>query len=342
MRGILLLSFGGPEAPDEVLPFLQRVTAGRGVPGERLRLVAGHYAARGGVSPINAENRRLIAALRAELDRRGHDVPIFWGNRHSRPYVDEALQEASRVGVSELTVILTSAYPSYSSCRQYREDLAAAQARTNLPVALTKVGPYALTPGFIEAATDVLTQALTKVSATASSSESGPRDLPYVLFVTHSIPEQMDLTSGTVPGRAYTSTHREVVQRVCSATARRVGAPVFGELVFCSRSGPPQQPWLGPDINDRLHELAADGIRAVAVHPIGFVSDHMEVVHDVDTEARNTAVDLGIDLVRVPTVGTHPAFVTQLVDLALTGPKFCPAGCCPNLRTDHDAACGED
>lgn len=333
--GILLLSFGGPEGQDEVMPFLRRVTAGRGIPDERLEAVATHYRARGGVSPLNAENRMLLAALRAELDRRGQDLPLLWGNRNAAPFLDDALYEAAERGIRDLTVLATSAYPSYSSCRQYREDLAAALERTGVPVLIAKVRPYALTAGFVEAATTALVDALSRLGAGA---------VPTVLFVTHSVPDAMDETSGPGDGegRDYTRTHLAVADRVLDGAVARLGVELAGELVFCSRSGPPSQPWLEPDVNDRLRELAAEGVTQVVLHPVGFISDHMEVVHDLDTEALATAAEVGITAVRAATVGREGAFVRQLVDLALAPTSPCPAGCCPNLRTYRPAVCGED
>lgn len=333
---ILLLSFGGPEGQDEVMPFLRRVTVGRGIPDERLETVAAHYRARGGTSPINGENRRLLSDLRAELDRRGLDLPVLWGNRNAAPFLDEALHEAVDLGVTDLTVVATSAYPSYSSCRQYREDLAAAVERTGVALRLGKVRPYALSAGFLAAATNALVDAL------APSVADGAR--PAVLFVTHSIPEAMDETSGPGDGegRDYTRTHLAVADQVLDAAVARLGVELDGELVFCSRSGPPTQPWLEPDVNDRLRELAGEGVTHVVLHPIGFISDHMEVVHDLDTEALATAAEVGISAVRAATVGREPAFVRQLVDLALAPIRPCPAGCCPNLRTYRPALCGED
>ncbi len=336
MNAILLLSFGGPEAPDEVMPFLRRVVGGRGIPEERLAVVAEHYVARGGRSPINGENRRLLADLRAELDRRGDDRPVLWGNRNSAPWLTDALHEAADLGVTDLTVVVTSAYRSYSSCRQYREDLAAAVEETGVDVRITKVAPYATSPGFVEAATDLLVGTVRPILANGRA--------PRVVFVTHSVPVTMDETSGPGDGEgwAYSRDHADVARRVLTGAGERLGAHLDGEIAYCSRSGPPQQPWLEPDVNVRLGELAADGVTDVVLHPIGFVSDHMEVVHDLDAEALSTARAVGIDAVRVPTVGRHPAFVRQLVDLALATAEPCAAGCCPNLRAARPALCGRD
>jgi ferrochelatase len=353
--GILLVSFGGPEAPEEVRPFLERVVAGRGVPPERLDAVAEPYFVRGGVSPINDENRALIAALEAELARRGIDVPVLWGNRNAAPFLAEALAEARDRGMQRLVAVLTSAYSSYSSCRQYREDLAAAAAEVPGAPEIDKIPPYAHTAGFGEAVLDLVQRALATVEDPGAA---------HVLFVTHSIPEAMNDTSGPGdgPGGAYALQHVTLAREVLARLGADGSGP-GGGLAFCSRSGPPSVPWLEPDVNDRLRELAAEGVREVVVVPIGFVADHMEVVHDLDTEAAETAEEVGIRLVRVPTVRTHETFVRGLVDLlqarALeasgehveltawpTGgrvpPSTCPPGCCPNLRVHRPALCGRD
>lgn len=352
--GVLLVSFGGPESPEEVIPFLERVTAGKGVPRERLEVVAEHYLARGGVSPINAENRRLKAALEAELAGRGIVIPVLWGNRNSDPFLVAALHDALDRGLTALLVVLTSAYSSYSSCRQYRENLADALAAVG-PAAdglvLDKIRPYALTPALAGPWTRAVAAAL--------------RDDPtaYLLGVTHSIPEAMNDTSGPGDGDGglYVEQHLRLLDAVASAVAEESGHRPAPELVFCSRSGPPHQPWLEPDVNDRLRELAAQGVRHVLLAPIGFVSDHMEVIQDLDTEAAATAASVGLRLTRLPTPGSDPAFARGLVDLceeraAQTRgelllparvddgdlrPAHCAAGCCPNLREVRDALCGE-
>lgn len=357
---ILLLSFGGPEAPDEVLPFLRRVTAGKGIPDERLEEVGRHYHLFGGRSPINDQNRALIAALRAELDARDVETPIYWGNRNSEPFVDEALRQAHADGHRRLVALTTSAYSSYSSCRQYREDLAgalAAVADEGIVLDVDKVAPYAVRPGFAAANLDLLLQSL--------RAEDGRPDRELALvFVTHSIPEAMDETSGPGDGEGnlYQRQHLRLAAELTQQANEALGRQLTSELVFCSRSGPPTQRWLEPDVNDRLEELAADGIRTVVAMPIGFVADHMEVVYDLDTEAAETAEKLGLRLVRVPTVGTDPEFVSGLVDLLLeraaevrgvtvphavwpgsdVRPARCEPGCCPNLRQARPALCGSD
>jgi ferrochelatase len=353
---VLLLSFGGPEGPDDVLPFLRNVTRGRDIPAGRLEAVAEHYLRFGGRSPINDENRRLRAALRAELDARGVDVPLVWGNRNWAPYVVDALREVHEAGARRVVVVVTSAYSSYSGCRQYREDLAAAVgllAAQGRQLAVDKIRHYFNHPGFVEPVVDAVRSGLGRLPAAA-------RDGARVVFVTHSVPTAMNELSGTGsafgPG-AYVRQHRDVAAAVMAQVGDRAW-----DLVYCSRSGPPTQPWLEPDVNDHLEALAADGVPGVVVVPVGFVCDHMEVVFDLDTEADETARRLGLPFVRVPTVGTDPRFVRALVDLVVeragqargeaparpasgtlgASHAVCPVGCCRNPRADLPAACGED
>ena len=354
---VLLLSFGGPESVGEVLPFLENVTRGRGVPRERLVEVAEHYQLFGGRSPINDQNRALLAALRVELAGRGVGVPVVWGNRNWAPYVVEALREAHEGGARRVLAVVTSAYPSYSGCRQYREDLGAALvelAGEGRVLAVDKVRHYGDHPGFVAPVVDAVDAGLSELEARTGA---GGR----VVFVTHSVPVVMDETSGP-GGGAYSAMHRDVCEAVAARVGRRRGREVEWDLVFCSRSGPPQQPWLEPDVNDHLADLAARGVSGVVVAPVGFVSDHMEVVFDLDTEARATAEELGLPYVRVATAGTDPRFVAGLADLLLEraatargehpdrpatgrlGPwhDVCPIGCCPNQRSEKPAAAGAD
>lgn len=350
---LLLVSFGGPEAPEEVMPYLERVTAGRGVPRERLEEVAQHYLHFGGRSPINDQNRALLAALRAEIGARGLDLPVYWGNRNSEPFLAETLATMASDGVQRAAAFVTAGYSSYSGCRQYRENLAAAVAEVGEgSPRLDKLRHYFDHPGFVTANADALADALAQVPDPASA---------VLAFVTHSIPLTMQDTSGP-DGGAYTAQHRAAAEAVVAdVRARGVPAPDW-ELVFCSRSGPPQVPWLEPDVNDHLRARASDGAEAAVLAPIGFVSDHMEVVFDLDTEARETADGLGLTLVRAATAGVHPAFVAMVVDLLLEraaaergdavqrpavsplGPSHdvCPAGCCPNPRRALPALCGSD
>ncbi len=361
---VLLMSFGGPEQPADVMPFLENVTRGRGIPRERLESVAEHYLHFGGRSPINDQNRALLAALRAELDGRGLDVPLYWGNRNWDPYLVDTLREVAAAGARRVCVILTSAYSSYSGCRQYREDLAGAvlelaaeTAERGDPASLPeidKIRHYYNHPGFVAASADAVTRALVDLPEAA-------RDGARVVLVTHSVPTAMNDVSGR-DGNAYVAQHLDVAATVAAAAGEAVGRPLEHDLVYCSRSGPPTQPWLEPDVNDHLRDLHAQGVPGVVVVPVGFISDHMEVKFDLDTEARETAEELGLPFARAATVGTDPRFVAGLVDLVLEraaqargetpgqpalgalGPSHatCPIGCCRNLRGEKPAACGLD
>lgn len=341
---ILLASFGGPEGPDEVMPFLERVTAGRGVPRDRLEAVAEHYLALGGVSPINGQNRMLLAALRAELDRRGIDLPLFWGNRNSAPFFADALREAAEAGCRTVLAVATSAYSSYSGCRQYRENLAGALTETGLDGVLdiAKLLPYYARDGFVQPFAGGVRAALLALEARGI-----PADATAVLFTTHSIPTSMALGSGPdegrpteLPGR-YEQQHLDVAARVMT------DLDVPWRLVFQSRSGPPQVPWLEPDVNDAIREEAAAGRRAVILVPIGFVSDHVEVVWDLDHEGAATAAEVGIEMVRVPTPGIDPDFVAALVDAiqeaydgATPMSGLCSTTCCANPRAEQPTVPG--
>ena len=358
---LVLLSFGGPEGPEEVLPFLRRVTRGKGIPDERLVEVGAHYALFGGVSPINAQNRALIAALEAALADSGLPVRIWFANRNSAPLLEEVFIDLAQAGHRRVLVVTTSAYSSYSGCRQYRENLADAVAATRDATGVTlevdKIRPYALHPGFAEANLIAVRDALIRAR------EISPT--PTLLYVTHSIPTAMDETSGPGDGLGslYSRQHVDLAAALTERLAADLDLPdLAGELVFCSRSGPPHQPWLEPDVNDRLEELAEQGVRSVVLAPIGFISDHMEVIYDLDTEAQATAERLGLTITRAATAGTDEQFVGGLVDLILeraaeargehperpqwagddVRPAVCEPGCCPNLRTARPALCGRD
>jgi len=357
---IVLAGFGGPEGQDDVIPFLRNVTRGRGIPDERLEEVAHHYRHFGGVSPINAQNRALKAALEAELASRGIELPVLWGNRNWDPYLREALEEAAERGFTRLIGLATSAYSSYSSCRQYREDFAGALEQTGLGdrIQIDKVRQFFDHPGFVEPFVDGLR------TAVADFVERGiDRGAIRILFSTHSIPTADAERSGPRDrdfgeGGAYAAQHRAVAEVV----VREAGVDIPWQLVYQSRSGPPSQPWLEPDVNDRIEELARHGVGGVVVVPIGFVSDHMEVIYDLDTEAAATAEKVGVEFVRAATAGVDPRFVTMVRDLLLErataergseprrlsvgslGPSWdvCPVGCCPNPRGDRPALCGRD
>ena len=443
---VLVLSYGGPAGPADVLPFMRNATAGRGVPDSRLLEVSGHYAGFDGVSPINARNAEMLDALRAELARRGSSAPVVIGNRNWHPFVTEAMRELADGGARRLLSLTTAAYASYSGCRQYREDTAAALTRLAAgtdgatgegfeadaaarvggaggePVELVvdKTRPFYNTPGMLEANADAIADACAELTR-AGVPLGGIR----LVLVTHSIPVGMErgsaphagdgaLGSGSgapgggsgalgsgldgpgsaaagpgggrdlpAPGAAplepgvaadlsteisYVDQHRRFIEVLLPAVARRLGtaaAPAH-DLVFCSRSGPPQARWLEPDVNDHLEALAAgrltDGTAVAApdgvvVAPIGFVADHMEVVFDLDTEARATAERLAMPYVRAATAGTHPAFIASLADVLLeraavargeevvpasttgTGPfhTVCPESCCRPAASGHSA-----
>lgn len=352
--GVLLLGFGGPEGQDDVIPFLRNVTAGRGIPDERLEEVAHHYRHFGGVSPINEHNRELKAALDAELAARGLDLPVYWGNRNWMPYVADALQDAHDAGHRRLLAIATSAYSSYSSCRQYREDLADAVEATGLSgeVEVDKVRQFFDHPGFVTPFAEGVAEGLAALHAQGFAD-----DQIEILFSTHSIPNSDADRSGPPErgfgaGGAYVAQHTAVAEAIMA----RLASSCAWQLVFQSRSGPPQVPWLEPDINDAMAELPARGRRAVLIVPLGFVSDHMEVLWDLDTEAMETAEELGLIALRTPTPGTHPAYVSGLVDLMVErldgtpavdrphetdlGPWYdvCRPGCCENKRLGFQPA----
>jgi ferrochelatase len=355
---VLLVSFGGPEGPDDVLPFLENVTRGRGVPPERLAEVAEHYHAVGGVSPINAQNRALRSAIEADLAAHGVDLPVYWGNRNWTPFLADTLREMRADGVQRAAVVVTSAYASYSGCRQYREDLAAAAAADGAvgywTPRLDKLRHYFNHPGFVEPMVDSV------VSAVAADGPAMVRGTRRV-FVTHSIPTAMADASGP-EGDAYVTQHLDASAVIAPRASERLGADLPWELVYCSRSGPPTQPWLEPDVNDHLRGLSAAGVGRVVVVPVGFISDHMEVRFDLDTEAAQTAREIGLAFVRAATVGTDARFVAMVRDLVLEraavergepvgrehvgglGPSHdsCPVQCCVNLRGPRPALAGDD
>lgn len=306
---ILLSSFGGPEGQDDVIPFLRNVTAGRGIPDDRLEEVATHYRHFGGVSPINEQNRQLKAALEAELAARGIDVPVYWGNRNWAPYFGDVVREASAAGHTRLLGLVTSAYTSYSGVGQYREDFEKATAGTE--VSIDRVREFFDHPGFIHPFIEGVTDAAVSLAAEGIAPER-----MHVLYVTHSIPTAAAQASGPEfgEGGAYVAQHLAAASVIHEAAAPHSPR----SLVYQSRSGDPRTPWLEPDINDAIAELAVGGqTDAVVIVPFGFVSDHMEVLWDLDNEAVETAGEHGIAVRRVPTPGVHPAFVRGLVDLVL-------------------------
>ena len=327
---VLLVSFGGPEGPDDVMPFLANVTAGRGVPRERLAEVAEHYVRVGGVSPINGQNRALLEAVRADLAAHDVALPVYWGNRHWTPTLPEVLATMRDDGVTNAIAFLTSAYGSYSSCRQYLD--AIEQARRDVgdgAPTVDRLRQYFNHPGFIEPMIDGVRAALGKLSADRRG------DAPLA-FVAHSIPSAMDAASGPA-GRLYTEQLAEAVRLVSAG----VGGTHPVTLSYCSRSGSPAVPWLEPDIADRLVEISGTGAQAVVVVPIGFVSDHMEVAYDLDTEAAAVAAELGLRFVRSRTVGTEPRFVAMVRELVLERMGAVAPRSLGSLRPAHDV-CAAD
>jgi len=322
---IVVVSFGGPEGMDDVLPFLENVTRGRNIPRERLEEVADHYELFGGVSPINAQNRALIAALRTELDDHDIGLPIYFGNRNWHPFLADTLREMADDGVERALAFFTSAYSSYSGCRQYREDLFRAQQEVG-PAApeMLRTRMFFNHPGWIEANADHVRSALAQLPA-------GSR--PHLAFTAHSIPVAM----------AQACRYEDQLRESCRLVAEAIGVTDW-ELVYQSRSGPPHVPWLEPDILDHLEVVAGRGLTDVVISPIGFVSDHLEVLFDLDVEARDTAAALGLNLVRASSASTHPAFIRMIRELIeerlgrhegrevvgryAASPDVCPVDCC--------------
>ncbi len=333
---LVLVSFGGPEGPDDVLPFLENVTRGRGIPRERLMQVGAHYQLFGGVSPINGQNRALIEAIEIRMVERGTPLPVYWGNRNWEPYVHDAIASMRADGVKRAIAFVTSAFSSASGCRQYREDIERAREEVgaDAPV-VDKIRVFYNHPGFIDPMIDNTIGALKELQASGV-------DATHLAFTAHSLPMSM----------ANTSDYQVQLCEACTLVAAGV-ARIWGELpwdlVYQSRSGAPGQPWLEPDINDHLGQLHDAGSMGVVVVPIGFISDHMEVVYDLDTQARETSHRLGLPLRRAATVGTDSRFVEMicaLIDerqilaeggdpvrlcIGNRGPNHdvCPMDCCP-------------
>ena len=324
---LLLVSFGGPEGMDDVVPFLENVLRGKNVPMERMQTVVHHYELFDGVSPINGQNRALIAALRAELDAHDIRLPIYWGNRNWSPYLADTLRQMADDGVQHALAIFTSAYSSYSGCRQYLEDIARAQAEVGADAPqIDKLRVFYNHPDFIAA----------NVERTQAAFEQVPperRAAAELVFTAHSIPLSM----------AQQSNYVVQLEEACRLIAERTGRSSW-RLVYQSRSGSPRQPWLAPDILETLRTLKTEGAQDVVLLPVGFISDHMEVNYDLDIEARQLADEIGLNLVRAQTVGTHPAFVAMLRDLIVerisgaserkaigafgASHDVCPADCC--------------
>jgi len=326
---VLVVSFGGPESREDVIPFLETVLRGRNVPRERLLVVADHYYHFEGKSPINQQTRELIAALKAELERNGPALPIYWGNRNWHPFLPDTLQKMKADGIGRAIAFVTSAYSSYSGCRQYREDIARAQAAVG-PGApeVDKLRAFFNHPAFIEAVVERARDARLAVPEQA-------RENVQIVYTAHSIPLSMASTSDYVK-------QLEEVRRLVSAALGQKN----DTLVYQSRSGSPGQPWLEPDILDYLREVKARNLAsAVVLAPISFISDHMEVLYDLDVEARQLCNSLGLVMTRAKTVGVHPKFIGMIRELILERmnpgsqrraegllglrPDLCPENCCP-------------
>lgn len=326
---VLLVSFGGPEGPDEVMPFLENVLRGRNVPRERMLEVAEHYQHFGGVSPINEQNRALLDALREELETHGPNLPIYWGNRNWHPLLTDTLREMSEAGVRRAIAFVTSGFSCYSGCRQYRENIAAAcEPLGDAAPVVDKIRVFFNHLGFVHPMARNLLAALQRLP------EGTDREHVAVLFTAHSIPLSM----------AETSRYVEQLKEASRLVAERAGVANW-QLVYQSRSGPPTQPWLEPDVCDAIRERAAAGCQNVVLVPIGFISDHMEVLFDLDEEAAAVCQELGVSMQRAATVGTDPEFVGMIRELIAerawnlperaaigTMPAnhdVCPLDCCP-------------
>lgn len=325
---ILVVSFGGPEGTDDVMPFLENVLRGKNVPRERMLEVAEHYQHFGGVSPINEQNRQLIAALEKELAEHGPHLKVYWGNRNWHPMLADTLREMRDDGVQRAIAFFTSAFSSYSGCRQYREDIMRAQEEVGEGAPLVdKLRVFFNHPGFIEPMVEAVKLHRDKIADSA-------RDEALLMFTAHSIPM----------GMAENCRYEVQLNEACRLVAEMAGHKRW-ELVYQSRSGPPQQPWLEPDVCDRITELhESENLNELMILPIGFISDHMEVLFDLDTEAAELCDELGIHMQRIPTVGIHPRFVQMIRELIVErlsenperialgelGPNHdvCPVDCC--------------
>ncbi|GAB4146392.1 MAG: ferrochelatase [Planctomycetaceae bacterium] len=326
---ILVVSFGGPESRDDVIPFLENVLRGRNVPRERMLEVAEHYYHFDGISPINAQNREFIAALKPELERQQIDLPVFWGNRNWHPLLEDTLREMSQQGVKRALAFVTSAYSSYSGCRQYREDIERAREAVG-PEApqVEKLRVFYNHPDFIAANVDRLREAIHQIPQNRHPSMQ-------IAYTAHSIPDSM----------ANTSDYVQQLEETCRLVSEELDLnPAQWKLVYQSRSGRPTDPWLEPDILDDLKQKAESGTQDVVIVPVGFLSDHMEVLYDLDYEAKTESEKLGLNMVRAGTVGTHPRFlhmVAKLIQERIQGTEreaigcfgpnhdVCPIDCCP-------------
>jgi protoporphyrin/coproporphyrin ferrochelatase len=324
---VLVISFGGPEGTHDVMPFLENVLRGRNVPRQRLLEVAKHYELFGGISPINEQNRKLISALKQELENNGPRLPIYFGNRNWHPLLPDTMRQMRDDGVKRALGFVTSAYSSYASCRQYLENIESARETIGPDATqVDKLRAFYNHPLFIQAN-------VAQIRAALDQFPKPQRLMAHMVFTAHSIPQSM----------AHACVYEAQLRETSALIAESLGIEKW-QLVFQSRSGPPVQPWLGPDVRDYLREVHALGTREVVLAPIGFVSDHMEIIYDLDTEARRLCDELGLNMIRAETVGTHPAFIGMIRELILervvpgrekrylgaAGPAkdTCAAGCC--------------
>jgi ferrochelatase len=325
---ILVVSFGGPEKPDDVYPFLENVLRGKKVPPERVEEVAEHYFAFGGVSPLNVQNRALVASLVAELNEHGPPLSVYWGNRNWHPLLPEVLQQMADDGIQRALAFVTSPFGCYSSCRQYLEDIEQARQTAGVEAPeVDKLRLYYNHPGFLEPLAQRVAEAMEEV---APERRANAR----LIFSGHSIPQAM----------ADCCQYQQQLQETCRLVAELVGRPNW-DLVYQSRSGPPTQPWLGPDIRDHLRSFDPVGkVRDVVIVPVGFLSEHMEVIYDLDVQVGDLCDELGMEMVRAGCVGNHPRFVRMIRELILErvengvvrqalgyfgpSPDVCPPGCC--------------
>ena len=328
---LLFVSFGGPEGPDDVIPFLENVLRGKNVPRERMLEVAEHYNHFGGVSPINQQCRELIDALTIELQANNVDLPIYWGNRNWHPLLPDTMRKLKAAGAKKVLTFITSGFSSYSGCRQYRENIYAAQDEADAgDIEIHKIRVFYNHPDFVSVIVENVAAAMQQLG--------GESDDTRIAFTAHSIPDSM----------ASTSDYVKQLTECCRLVAEQLHVPQERwKLVFQSRSGRPQDPWLEPDICDHLQQLQTDGVRQVVISPIGFLSDHIEVLYDLDDEAQKACKELGIRMARAATPGSHPRFVSMIrkliqerMDVAQPecigqyGPNHdvCPIDCCPAPR----------
>ncbi|HJP15728.1 MAG TPA: ferrochelatase [Acidimicrobiales bacterium] len=330
-QALFLVGFGGPEGPEDVWPFLESVTAGRNIPADRLTEVADRYLSRGGISPVNERMRSILDSVQKVLEREQLDIPVFWGNRNSTPFIEEAIEEIDRQGLTEVAAWITSPYRSYSSCRQYLEQIEAGMERVDGRVSVTRLRPHFDHPGCIETAADRLTEALLSLP-------KEKQEETRLLFSAHSLP-MSDVE---------TCSYVEEINEAARLISERVDPKnkLSWEVVWQSRSGPPQVPWLVPDVCDRIGELAAEGISSIAISPVGFIVHNFEIEWDLDVEAAECADGHGMAFVRAETADSDPRFAEMIVDLLKENfsqhpvplslgnlgitPVPCPSDCCPS------------